>query len=140
MTNDVLMLKFFGLCETVVDNVNAADIVDFLYQERILEIDDFKWLQQQKDRYQQCRNLLMLLQQSGNRQAFVKLYGAIKDKPQLQWLIERIDEYSDQSLIVLQSQQRYTSDKTGRPTAYSCHLPYLSPITHAVHRPSLYAL
>jgi len=62
---------------------------------------------------QQCRDLLTLLYKSENPQAFVQLYHAIKNEPHLQWLIQQIDEYSDQSIINLLQQQRYTSDKTG---------------------------
>jgi len=49
---------------------------------------------------------------SDNPQTFVHLYRAIKNESHLQWLIDRIDEYSDQSLINL-LQQRYISSTTG---------------------------
>ena len=67
---------------------------------------------QKNDPQQQCRDLLTLLHKSENPQAFVQLYHAIKNEPHLQWLIQRIDEYSDHSVISL-LQQLYTSDKTG---------------------------
>jgi len=56
-------------------------------------------------------------------EAFVQLYAAIKAESHLQWLIERIDKFTDQSLIDLlqqqqqqqeeQQRQRYISDPTG---------------------------
>ena len=89
-----MKLKFKGLHATVVRSVNAAGIIDFLFQEGILGEDDTRSLQQQKDRQQQCRDLLSLLYTSENPKAFVKLYSAIKDKKYLEWLTEEIDKYS----------------------------------------------
>ena len=50
------------------------------------------------DPQQQCSELLALLHTSGNRQAFVQLYLAIKRETHLQWLVEDIDNFADQSL------------------------------------------
>ena len=99
----------------VVNNVNAADIIDFLFQEGVLWPQDTRTLQLQKnDPQQQCRDLLMLLHTSDNPQTFVHLYRAIKNEPHLQWLIERIDEYSDQSVNNAQLQQLCISNKGGK--------------------------
>ena len=68
---------------------------------------------QKNDSKQQCRDLLTLLHNSDHPQAFVQLYHAIEDEPHLQWLIDRIDEYSDQSEIDL-LQQLYISEKKGK--------------------------
>jgi len=97
----------------VVDSVNAARIIDFLFQEKILGEQDMRTLHQESSiPQQQCRSLLALLHTSGNPEAFVQLYQAIKTEKHMQWLVKQIDEYTDQSLINL-VQQRYTGDKTG---------------------------
>jgi len=109
----VLKLKFQALHSTVVNSVKATDVIDFLFQEKILGAQETRRLQLQKnDPQQQCRDLLMLLHTSENPQAFVRLYQAIRNEPHLQWLIDRIDDYSDQSVINL-VQQRYVGGKTG---------------------------
>jgi len=108
-SNAVLKLKFKKLHTTVIDSVNAARIIDFLFQEGVLGEEDLHVLQQKSDRRQQCRDLLALLHTSENPQAFVKLYLAIKNESHLQWLIDRVDQYNDQSV----QQQMYISEPTG---------------------------
>jgi len=117
--NTVLKLKFQGLHATIVNNVNAADIIDFLFQKKVLGAQDMRTLQlQRNDPQQQCRDLLALLHTSENPQAFTHLYGAIKEEPHLHWLIDRIDQYSDQSPQSLSDQLRQPdiSGHTGK-----CH-------------------
>ena len=106
--NSVLKQSFQSLQRVVVDNVNAANIIDFLFQERILGGDDMRTLHQNSDPRRQCRDLLALLHTSDNPQTFIKLYDAVKDEPHLQWLIDRIDACSDHS------EQQQTSDQTGQ--------------------------
>ena len=106
--NSVLKQSFQSLQRVVVDNVNAADIIDFLFQERILGGEEVRTLFLKRDPRQQCRDLLALLHTSYNPVTFIKLYDAIKDEPHLQWLIDRIDDYSEHS------EQQQTSDQTGQ--------------------------
>jgi len=110
-SNSVLELKFQKLHSTVVDSVNAADAIDFLFQEGVLGKQDMRDLQQKSDRRQQCRDLLALLHTSENPEAFVKLYLAIKNESHLQWLIDRVDQCDVTSLL----QQMYI----GEPTSMS---------------------
>jgi len=61
---------------------------------------------------------LALLHTSEDPQAFVQLYLAIKEEPHLQWLTERIDNFTDQSATDLlqqqqQQQERYISEPAG---------------------------
>jgi len=108
-SNAVLELKFQKLHVTVVDGVDAARIIDFLFQEEVLGKQDFRALQLLKnDPRQQCRDLLALLHTSENPEAFVKLYVAIKNESHLQWLIDRVDQYNVTSL----QQQIYISEPT----------------------------
>ena len=113
----MLKLKFQRLHKTVVNDVNPASVIDFLFQERVIGADNMRTLQKSKDDpQQQCRDLLALLHASENQQSFVQLYAAIKEESHLQWLIERIDKFTDQSLIDLlqqQRQQQYIMDPTG---------------------------
>ena len=106
--NSVLKQSFQSLQRVVVDNVNAADIIDFLFQERILGEEEVRTLLQKSDPRRQCRDLLSLLHTSDNPVTFIKLYDAVKDEQHLQWLIDRIDACSDHS------EQQQTSDQTGR--------------------------
>jgi len=111
-SNAVLKLKFQKLHSTVVNSVTAADVIDFLFQEEVLSQQEMRDLQPKSDRRQQCRDLLALLHTSEHPQAFVKLYLAIKNEPHLQWLIDRIDQYTDQSVTNLLLEQTYISEPT----------------------------
>ena len=106
----MLKLKFQSLHVTVVNSVNAADIIDFLFQEKVIGAQEMRTLQlQRNDPQQQCRDLLSILHTSENPQAFIHLYSAIKEESHLHRLIDRIDKYSDRSL-------QYISNQTGK-----CH-------------------
>ena len=108
-----MKLKFQKLHQTVVKNVNPASIMDFLFQEAVIGVDDMRALQRIKDdSQQQCRELMTLLHDSEHPQAFIQLYLAIKDESHLQWLVKRIDKFSDQSVIDL-LQQLNISERTG---------------------------
>ena len=116
-SNDVLKYTFKKLHTTVVNNVNPSSIINFLFQEDVLGADDMRALLRfRDDPQQQCSELLALLHTSGNRQAFVQLYEAIKKESHLRWLIENIDKFTDQSLRQMrqQRQQRYISEPTGK--------------------------
>jgi len=111
--NEVLKLKFRKLHSTLVNNINPASIINFLFQEDVIGVNDMRALLRIKDDpQQQCSELLTLLHASENPQAFIHLYTAIKEESHLQWLIERIDNFNDQSLIDL-LQQLYISEPTG---------------------------
>ena len=113
-SNAVLKQKFQKQQLMVVNSVSMeiAKIIDFLYQERVIDDEGMSRLHAQRDPQQQCRNLLGLLHTSKHPQAFVQMYRAMKDEPDLQWLVDRID--SDQSMISVPQEQRYVSDPTGK--------------------------
>jgi len=95
-SNEVLKRKFKKLHRKIVDGVNPDNIIAFLFGESVIGNSDMKELQKFRDEpQQQCTELLTLLHNSGNRQAFVYLYSAIKDDNSLQWVIEEIDEMVD---------------------------------------------
>jgi len=111
----VLKLKFQKLHPTVINKVNPASITEYLYSKDVISHDNMEALQNVKDKEgerEQCRKLLTLLHTSDHPQAFIQLYLAIKDESHLQWLVERIDKYSDESVIDL-LQQLYISEPTG---------------------------
>ena len=97
---------------TLVNRVNPASIIDFLFQENVISHHVVQALRSKDVQKQQTRDLLNQLHASENPQAFVQLYLAIKKEPHLQRLIERIDNFTDQSVIDL-LQQRYISEPTG---------------------------
>ena len=112
------VLKFQKLHSTFVDSVNAAKVIDFLFQEGVLGQQDMRALQLLKsDPQQQCRDLLALLHTSENPQAFVKLYLAIKNESHLQWLIDRVDQCDVTRLL----QQMNISEPTGMSFDYFSH-------------------
>ena len=114
-SNDVLKLKFQRLHTTVINSVNPASVINFLFQEGVVGKDDIRALLKFKDDpQQQGTELLALLHTSENPQAFVQLYAAIKEEPHLQWLIKNIDKFTDQSVIDLRQQQRYITEPTGQ--------------------------
>ena len=97
----------------VIDSVNPASIINFLFQEAVIGDVDMRALVNVNDPQQQCTKLLVLLHTSANPQAFVQLYLAIKKEPHLQWLTQRIDNFTDQSLTDLLQQQLNISEPTG---------------------------
>ena len=110
----MLKLKFRKLHTTMVDDVDPANIIDFLFQEGIIILDDMRALRRIKDDpKQQFIELLSKLHASKSQQAFVKLYLAVKGESHLQWLIDRIDNFDHQSLIDL-VQELYVSEPTGK--------------------------
>jgi len=107
---------------TVVNNVNPASVIDFLFQQHVLGCHDYKALNRIKDDpEQQCKDLLVLLHTSEHPEAFIHLYAAIKEESQLHWLVDRIDQFTDQPLTSLlqqqqqqqQKQHQYISEPTG---------------------------
>ena len=98
-SNAVLKLKFQKLHLTVADNVNAANIVDFLFQEGVVGHQDVSALKRGNDPPQQCRDLLMLLHASQHPDAFTQLYRALRNEPSLRWLVDCVDEFGGQPLI-----------------------------------------
>jgi len=74
VSNSVLKLKFQKLHSTVVDSVNAAKIIDFLFQEGVVGASDMDNLQLLTNNpKQQCRVLLTQLHKTEHPQAFVQL-------------------------------------------------------------------
>ena len=65
----------------------------------------------------QCNELLALLHTSDNPQAFIQLYRAFSKESQLQRLVERIDNYNDQSVTDL-LKQLDISQTTGKCVLY----------------------
>ena len=120
-SNAVLKLKFQKLHTTVVRSLNAASIIDFLFQEGVVGEEDLHTLQTQGDARQQCRSLLSLLHLSDNPQAFVQLYWAIKEEPHLHWLVDSIDQLND-PLVDSQLQQTCMNKSTGNICALFCLL------------------
>ena len=110
----MLKLKFRKIHATVVDSVNPSRIINLLFQEAVIGAVDMKALLKLKDdSEQQCSHLLALLHTSEHPHAFVQLYLAIKDERHLEWLIERVDNLTDQSVIDLM-QQLDVSKTTGK--------------------------
>ena len=108
----MLKLKFQKLHQTVVSSINPAGIITFLFQEAVVSAYDMRALLKIKDPQQQSGELMMLLHTSQHPQAFIQLYAAVKSQSHLSWLVERIDKFSDQSVIDL-LQQLYISQPTG---------------------------
>ena len=110
----MLKFKFKKLHKTVIDNVNPASIIHFLFQEDVIGDDDMRVLLTIKDDpQQQCGDLMALLHTSQHPQAFIQLYAAVKSQSRLKWLVERIDNFfSDQSVTDL-LQQLDISKPTG---------------------------
>ena len=102
-SNELLKFKFKKLHSRVVNNVNPSSIINFLFQEDIIGADDMRSLLRiRDDPQQQCNELLALLHTSGNPTAFIELYSTLKQESHLQWLVEEIDTFSDQSSLTVQ--------------------------------------
>ena len=91
-SNAALKLRFQKLHGTIVESINPGRIVNFLFQEGVIDVKVMRGLRKfSDDPQQQCEELLMLLHESQNQQAFFQLYAAIKRESNLQWLVDRID-------------------------------------------------
>ena len=118
-SNEVLKLKFQKLHRKVLDNVDPVSVINFFFQEAVISAANMKALMNIRDDPQrQCNELLALLHTSGNPQAFVKLYVVIKEEKSLEWLVEDIDKFTDQSLVDL-LQQLYVSEPTGKTSTHA---------------------
>jgi len=92
----VLRLKFQKLHSTVVNSVNPSEVLNVLFSKAVIGAVDMRALVKSRDDpQQQCNELLVLLHTSDNPEAFIQLYRALRREPQLQWLIERIDNCTD---------------------------------------------
>jgi len=100
----VLKLKCQKLHLTLVNNINPGDVIGFLFQEAVIGDLDMRELVDISNPRKQCEKLLALLHTSKNPQAFVQLYAAIKKERQLHWLIDDIDNFTDQSVTELLQQ------------------------------------
>ena len=102
----------------VVNNINPASIINFLFQEAVIGADDMRSLLKfRDDPQQQCSELLAMLHASENPEAFVQLYAAIEEESHLHWLIDRINNFNRQALIGLLL-QRYTIGPSGESPVY----------------------
>jgi len=103
----------------MVNSVNPASVINYLFQEGVVGDDDMRALRRfRDDAKEQCTELLALLHTSEHPQAFVQLYLAVKQETYLQWLVDRIDNFTDQSLVHL-LQKLYISKPTGGLTVCS---------------------
>ena len=130
----MLKLKFKRLHSTLVNNVNPANVIDFLFQEGVIGDVDMRALRRfRDDPHEQCAELLALLHTSENPRAFLQLYAAIKEESHLQWLIERIDKLTDQSLIDLLQQQQQEQPQQRQQQ----RVPLLLPLLRLLHTPAI---
>jgi len=88
----VLKLKFKKLEKDVVENVNAADVIEFLLQKEIIGNEDILKVMVSGNPRLQCRSLLGLLEASNHPQAYIRLYMAIKNKADLHRLVDRFEK------------------------------------------------
>jgi len=107
VANEVLKLKFRRLHMTMIHSVDAAEIINVLFQEGVLAAHSTRTLMLlRNDPEEQCSQLLALLHTSEHPEAFLQLYRALQNEPHLEWLVRRIDEYTDQEVRnLLQRQQ-----------------------------------
>jgi len=76
----------------MVENVNAADVIEFLLQKEIIGNEDIPKVMATGNPRLQCRSLLGLLEASNHPQAYIRLYMVIKEKADLQQLVDRFEE------------------------------------------------
>ena len=125
--------KFRKLHSIVVENVDVGGIIDFLFQQGVLGVEEMSKLQQGQDGLQaqqqqqyQCRHLLMLLHSSQHPLAFVCLYRAVKNDPYLHWLVDCIDEFGE-------LQQQHVREPAGK-----CQPSELSRLLTVTYTPSVF--
>lgn len=90
-SNNQLKEAYRTLNKKVVYGINADSVIDSLFSAGVLSETDNRDLIQISDARQKTRQLLALLQTSGNPAAFVKLHEAIKEDGAYGWLANEIE-------------------------------------------------
>jgi len=100
----VLKLKFQRLHKTLVESLDVycINIIQSLFGEAVIGVRHLTELGNVNDAKQQSNNLLILLHTSKHPQAFIRLYLAINEEPELQWMIKMIDNINGHTLIAQQ--------------------------------------
>jgi len=88
---EILMKQVFqDMHSQIVDSVNPDSVMDKLFEEKVLGIDDYRKLRQFPDSRERCRELLSLLHSSSHPHAFEGLRRALCDE--YSWIVYEIDK------------------------------------------------
>jgi DNA polymerase III delta prime subunit len=92
LSNGLLKNVFRELFRQIVGGIDPSGIIDELYSKSVLSHEEALKLRDKKSKHEKCRELLYTLQESGNQQAFLVLYEALKADSAANWLIDKVDE------------------------------------------------
>jgi hypothetical protein len=98
-SNDDLKSRFQSLHDQMVNRLDAAPLIDYLFSQRVISSRDFYELNLIFDQKLRCRSLLALLHVSRHPRAFIHLWQAIRGDEQLKWLTELFDSPGELSFF-----------------------------------------
>lgn len=89
-TNDDLKNACQEHHDVIVKTVNCSPVSDYLFAMKVLSHQDLHTLTSIADKYERCRQLLLVLHMSYNVEAFVHFYAAIEKEEAYRWLARDI--------------------------------------------------
>ena len=91
LENDRIHQRITDMYAEFVDKVDPkGSIIDFLIQERVVNLETAEQLRRKETSHDRCRSLLYELGSNGNPRAFVELRTALEDG--YQWVVDKINE------------------------------------------------
>ena len=76
----------------VVTDINASDVIDFLFAAKVLSPADSLSLQEINGRCERARKLMLTLHLRAHKEAFIKLHEVIKRHETYNYLVEKIED------------------------------------------------
>lgn len=92
LTNDNLRAAYARYHEMVVTDINAGDVIDFLFAAKVLSAADSLSLSEISGRCERARRLMLILHLRSHKEAFIKLHDAIKKHESYIYLVEKIED------------------------------------------------
>jgi len=112
--NKSLQIKFQQLYTKLI-GLNLSGVVDELYAKFVISHDDKEVLDHIKDQKQKNRELMNILNRSGNKQTFINLRSAINEEKANLWFIELLDNME----LDVENVEQQDDKRTGAASAAS---------------------
>jgi hypothetical protein len=95
-SNDRLRIAFQRVHSELIDSIDPASTIDYLFSTKVLSKDHLRRLQRPNiDAVDRCRDMMATLHASHHPEAFVKLRRALAKEAANDWLIRKIDEVNN---------------------------------------------
>ena len=110
MENEALMHVFKNLNAKIIREVNPDSVIDQLFANDIITVDDYNGLSNVPDPKVRCRKLCVLLHRSSHPETFIHLREALQDEyPEI---VDEIDKHLKSQPTPQPQQQLHRSKST----------------------------